>query len=608
MSHQHKRKPPINLADLTGTQKMSADAAACVLQTSNPHAAAAAGIRRRYNANLRAEATEWYHIHEIINSSSLWPQQQLYYPLLTGPGGAVSPIGMNAKIPLNQFVTILKMNLAQRMIRSFKNVAGATTTAAVTGATYTYWFYDVYDIDGSIDFNVPVSGTSGAAESITTFADLRPGKALNFCQNLASVMSKDAGAAGGVFSSLDAAGRTLVNSWNANSVPIHGPALAANAQGDDAEFPTTIYGDSGANVSAGKDYGSGSANGTEGVVPTIPQIGGILTGSYIFYFITPPTLSGGNLYGQVSMYGDNEGQPYLIKKVDFAVPAAGVVQYASFASLQIDLDDYHFFRVSFGTTALNVTPGTEVCEIGIMYIGTGEGWSHLMTPDLLSVAAEIEMNSWIASAQLATNVTPDQYRGGVQAALQPPQGTYWQAFVDNGDPFATLTGQGNTGYRVEAIPFKDGGYFFLRPADETNYALKTEIVQASSISGVLAGPGGVGARAYRVPLQDQPFICHVINNTAINNFQAGQPIPIQNVLWHTDMVGEFTTPTQWRAPIASNTSEQAWVEHDKIIKHMKQLYTNKGHEKGLAAETKANSPNAVLENVLKWAPLLLLMA
>lgn len=588
--------------DMSGAEQLSAKASAIVLQTANPHLAAEAGIRERYNASLRSEATEWYHIHEDVTTSPLWPQQILTYPLLTTYAvGKVAAQTISTepphKMPINQFVTLLRQNLACRIIRSFKNGGMSTQPANVANISNTssYWFYDLCDQDGSVDFSV----SCGFKDSTT---EINPGKALAGCASLAAVMTADFAAATGVFGLTNAGTQSVINAWSTQNAKKDGPIAAAHAQGDSSDFPTTHYADAAANFGAAKKVGVGSASPAVAATPTAPQLGGILTGSYIFYWITPPTGTAGALVtASLTYLADNEGEPYTIDEVDIS-QALPIAANTTFASFSVPLDDYHKFRITINNAGLIDSSTTHV-EFGIMYIGTGEGWSHLMTPDLDTVAAEIEMNSWIATSQLITNVTPIQYRGGLQCGIQPPQGTYWQTFVDNLDPFKTILTFGNTGYKAEAMDFTKGGYFFVRPADEEDYHLKTEVVQSSSISGFESDING--GRCFRVPLQDQTFAIHCIQNTALLTVPApGQPIPIMNLLFHTDMVGEFTTPTQWRSPVPSETPEEAWPQSFKALKHMRQFFTNKDHNQH-TVEAAKNAPPNTLETILQWVPHLL---
>ena len=563
------------------SHRVSAQVSMICLATTNPAKADEEfGIIPQYNNTYRCEPTCTYHVHDNPTASTLWPQIQLYGALMVGTaaGGAtpaaITSFKMPAKIPINQFVQIYQNQTTARIIRSYKNpFPGPTATIVpapanpVTGGAY--WSYKYYDSDGNDFFTV------GVGNDINLAFRFKPGvgKFEKFASagnpgTVANLATHEAGAGTGLFQSLVAGDVATVQALMAANQPRDGPTNLTSSftYGPSSSERIYMYQDSPA-VGGVADYAQGTTQTTAGLIPTptVSQAGVRLTGSTIFYFAQVPFAPVDDFLYSIAQYSYNEQQEYLSVFVSGTVDAAHVLANTSFAALSCVEDDYNRWELTSLWDDSDDNPTT--LQIGIVYVGCGEGWSHIPTFQIDTMLDQIDGTGWIATAGKISNTTAEQYRAGLQAGVQPSNKTEWQSIVDGGDPFSNVTQV----LRAKALSFKEGGYAWLRPTDDSDYAIRQEIITASSLAGVT---GAAATQTMRCRLDDQPFVVHVLQNNTV----VGGTVPPQDFLMDLHETGEFTTNSQWRHPVYSMWSQDAWKASAEQLKYLPQLMPNASHD------------------------------
>lgn len=534
--------------EMTPPDNLSAQVSLLTLATTNAKLANDQGVIGRYNDTYRSDPTEVYYLDASFTAGTLWPQKQIQTPVLTS-FTATTPTNLPAKIPQNQYVSIMKTNLLCRFIQSYKNASGA------------YWIYDVLSTQGETLFTVSLPNNTPSTQR------LRVGGMKFNPSRLTSICAADIAAApnGGMFGSGSGATTTIIQGLATAAVPRDGPTnISSSFTYLDREY---VYGDQQMAAAAGTTNGSAAGAGTtqvgcNGFPLTAAQLGSSLTGGYIFYFVSPPSLPGsGSMTYTINMYSYNEQEEYLSSVISGIVTSAKAIAGCSFAYLPVPADDYNRFEIVLQSS---VNGATEF-SIGILYVATGEGWAHIPTLQVDTVLGEIEGSSWLATNQLISNTTAELYKAGLQAGVQPANRVEWQSIVDNGDPFTHVTQV----LKAESLSFKKGGYSWLRGTSDQDYAVKEEVVQAST------NPNSSGdSDIYRTQLDAQPFFAHVINN---NSFTNGV-LNVQDFLMHIYETGEFTTDTKWRHPLFSQWNPLAWTMMAESIKHIPQLTENDLHD------------------------------
>ncbi len=543
-------------------EKMSGQTSMIVLATTNPKLCDETfHTVPRYNDVYRVEATEVYHVHDNPTASVLWPQVQKTYNLLTATGPVVVATNMPAKIPLNQFVLVYQNALMCRMIRSYKNGTGA------------YWFYNVLNENGTFTFTVPIL-TAG----VEPF-QMRPAGMVyqsGFGQ-LALTASTDRAAAQGLFGLLAAGDLGFITNIAAAGAPRDGPTdLSSGFYYGDRNF---VYADGTPN-NPGVTYGIGTTAVNQTSAATVAQVGQFLTGCYIFYWITPPAMGvGKNCFFGITMLGYNEQQETMYTTASGTVTTAQALTNSSFAAIPAGFDDYYRWDITLQSDDSAIL---ERAQVGVMYVGTGEGWSHLPTFQVDTVQNEIEGSGWVSTTGLCSNTTAPLTRGGLQAGLQPPNKVEWQSLVDTLDPFGVVTDK----FGSSALPFDRGGYAWLRPTDDDDYRLKEEIIDASGLTGTTR------VNTYRTRLDNQPFMAHVLNNDNLSQ--------VQSVLFDFHQTGEFSTDTQWRHPEYSNWSQSAWKSAAEALKHVPQLTVNDKHDYITSIGSGLGVSQGTIDSIKKW--------
>lgn len=571
--------PESLLGNLSIAERISAEASAIIFATVNPKAADdEMEFIPRVKKLYRNEQTVIYHVNDFP-SPDIFPQVPVLVNTYTEVNDVpiATPLPSPAKIPRNQFMTILCRDLLSRLIVSYKNHLGAYTA------------YSFKDDDGSTTFELPIPDQG----SITTV--YRVGGAQFDNTTLNAIIAADRLATEGFFFDFSAASAAIVATLMAAADPVHGAFLAAK-EWKDRRY--NWWATSGLNLPVGAP-GASPAYMVGGVAPTgtNPQsttaFAGLANGILIFYWQVPPAVPSNPFV--LNVYGYNEGQEYLYFTYGGITSANNNVANCSFAVVPIVLDDY--YRWEIGTSGNAQASATQLATYGVLAVKTGEDFSHLMTDGVEDELNVIEQDSWIATTMLAMNGTNSQFKGGFQAGVQPARDEDWQVFVDGGDPYTEIT----TYRRQEVLKFEEGGYCFLKPTSEEDYELRREVEHPDRNHPNFVDPT-TSLNAFYVPMRNSPKYVHVVSAPLVTNAQ-----PPQQVQFRRDFSGEHTTNSKWRHPELSQQTEEAFRETSKVLMVMPQLYENATHDyktRFYAMLAKAGISQGTIDSVSKWAKIL----
>jgi hypothetical protein len=553
------------LGQLGIAERISAEASAIVFATVNPQAAddmlefipKQAGV-------FRGQQTEVYHVSKTFDGNADFKGvQNLLTYYTTGP--VAHQVAMTPKIPLNQFVTILKRDLCLRIIRSYKN------------NTADYTIYSLINDDGSTLFELPLGAP----------VVCRVGGMVSDPAKIGAIALADRTNTNGLFNALAGADVTLLQSFATNNVAVHGKYAAAKVQGDRTY---TWWAAQETPIPASADWivsmPAPSAN---------QALANVAQSTFIFYWVTPPPPTSGKI--TINMYGRNEGQEYLCKNVSGSMSGANMVAGVSFASIVCPADDDYRFELLVDNTG-GSDAGAQVGTFGIVAIKTGEDWSHLMTTEVDTQFGTIKQNNWIATSMLCMNGTNGQNVGGFQSGVQGDKDDEWQAYVDGQDPYQYIT----TIRRQKVMTVENGGYSFLRPMSAEDYKLVTEIDYAERNNPVTFGAAPNQGPTFYVPARDSPFYIHCVSAPTVSANQSQQVLT-----WRIDQTGEYSTDSQWRHPTLSKENAAAWDEAIKILVRIPQLYENPKHNAETMLHsllTKSGISGSTADNVLRWGKVL----
>lgn len=536
-------------------QKLSAQVAQIVFCTTNiEECERTTQMLCQYNDTYRNEPTEPHRVQEIfVSSEGAFPQAVVQMPVITSNGAGAAGITQTNivnKIPINQFVSMLFCRIFNKVIRSFKNGLGLYSRYSIQAPDSQYHFVAASDMN-----------------TITTVLRMGVGKSTGLSLNfLASQDFAHAGAyAGAPFANANANVTANIQGFETNLAQLHGPNLYSRTGGD----RTWTYADATmiATPSCAPGYNqvSGAYSGQQPIAGpyTVAQVGSAMTGCHVFYWGVAPlfTDNAQSIDYTINQWGWNEGTPYICQTLSGQIQHAASFVDTTIAVFTFPFDDYYGYDITTTiTNANNVAGSSASVQIGLLYFTGGEGWAHLAQPGIGVVAQEFEQFGWIASNLWVTNGTPIQFRGGFQAGVQPPRGTPWQSIVDNGNPFDHITQR----LRQKAIDFTEGGYTWLRAADDQDYLLQDDQKNDAG--------NGVGGYNVEVPLNDLTFIVHCINAPLVSANQGAQLC-----MFNYQHGCEMSTDSLYRSPQNSRFSKDAWTGAAEILKSIPQLMTNKEH-------------------------------
>lgn len=599
---------------LTDDQKLAAQVSLCILTTTNPRLCdKQKGTLARFKKTYKSNKTELFHVTSSPQLQSNWQQQQVPFYYINGLGVLTQIPGQPKKIPYNQYFTALFQDINCVIIESNKNSQSE------------YHSIGIYNQEGQFDFVVPV----GVGTAISTDIDMGGGNTTQGAGPLLFAMTADIsnqGIYGNVGNYFGGYGpfftgqviNTIVNNNNNNP---QGPYVAVlEDQGHGY-----IFADAPPMAAANPAFMLG-AEQPNGAQAAGDDAGKALTGCFLATLKTPPDWAHLPVSGtlvtvipwSVTIWGYNEGDPYIAFNLSGALTRTNsATANVTMAVIQPPYDDYYRATMSVGPITLEGAGGAGATVVlpndpavistgfrqnitmNISRIYTGENWAHSMVPQVETVFGEIQNNSWLATTQLATNSTPEQYRGGFQTGLQPETDQEWQELVDNGDPYTYITTQLNK----EILPLDKGGYVWLRAADESDYNPRQNIDNLTGQRGAYP-PGARAANPnLRFRGRGRTFFAHCMLGTTPSGAIGAQQIQLQR-----DFAGEFATNSQWRHPEIAKIRPEAWTKCAQVLTQLPQLVENPKHNK----ETLIDSITGALglspgtrASLAKWIPLIL---
>jgi hypothetical protein len=270
-----------------------------------------------------------------------------------------------------------------------------------------------------------------------------------------------------------------------------------------------------------------------------------------------------------------------------------------FAVIPLNVSDYWNLEVTItdGDVAADINAVT-TRNIRVFQVNTGPMWRHRKTPDLEKNVLSTQGIRGFGSSILCTNVTPDNYRGGLWAAYQSPIGLEWQQFVDTLNPYAEVVKKNG---RVTA-GFKKGAYSYLSLTDTDGLKWNGGAAEGGALDVNDTGDTILAT----FPLADQEFKIQVLNAPTVSQNQQAQQIQIQ-----FDFNGEFQTDDQWRTRQRALSGVNEWGTAASLLAASHSDYENPTHNlqtvldylgsKGEAIGIPSNAINVVKD----WIPKLL---
>lgn len=562
----------------------------------------------RFNDAERTQPTVTYSVSRDPTSATEWPQIPVTF-FTVGAAGVRTDVTIDIplKMPNSQFVSILRPELCGRMIRSFKN----------QGAQF--WAYNVLSSEGLTTWTVACNPDI----PVTTKLEVG-GMVADTGATILGIMAADATNDVGIFNDAvfqsGGVGETTMANFFNNVVNKDGKY--STSWYDENLSEVYVYADKNA-MGSENDFAAGgnetSGGGGIGATTTPAEAGALITGCYVFYLVVPPhipasdgthgpTLAHQGVTFCVSIYGNNEGKEYLAATLPGFIVGTDLVDYVSsdFCVWPVDQDDYYRFEITAylvgyatasnaaGYLPVTVDSGAAGAsfqmEIGIAYVGNGEGWSHLMTPQVEGEFPVIIDDNAIATTELIVNGTNLQNIGGFVVAHQPSNDTYWQTYADNGNPFQHIT----EFLHRPPIGFKNGCYTALKMTPH-DYQLRKEIFQPSSFNS------GTSA-TFQCRLNNVPFAITCVSNQANLGVGSTPTNFVQQTIFDGRFAGEHTTNSMWRRPKVTQFSEAAWREFNSMIKTQDLFSSNNTHNYKTLLASGISKGISGLNSVAEWIP------